>query len=178
MDRNAILGGSLSPTILCFLKTTTDYAMLPATIDGSAYPPLQTIGTAGTDSCSSASPCQPKSDFFEVSSNSGSQSNVYLYRVHFNFTTTSHSAVDTQVTINVSSYNGDTCTTTNKCAVQPPHTGSLPSGQTFASESTLDTLAYHAMWRAAYRNFGTYRVGVVQPHSPRNFTTLGSTPLV
>ena len=41
MDRNAILGGSLSPTIICFKtpNTSTDYALLPATIDGATYPP-------------------------------------------------------------------------------------------------------------------------------------------
>ena len=64
MDRNAIIGGSLSPTIICFeTKFATDYAMLPATMDGATYPPVQTSGTAGTDTCSSASPCQPKVDF-------------------------------------------------------------------------------------------------------------------
>ena len=156
MDRNAILGGSLSPTIICFKKTSTDYAMLPSTMDGSTYPPLQTSGTAGTDTCSSGSPCQPKSIFFELQDVNGSSTTLEYYRVHFNFVTTSHSAVDTRGTITVSSYNTATCSNTSKCAVQPTHTGSLPSGETFASESTLDTLADHAMWRAAYRNFGSY----------------------
>ena len=159
MDRNAIIGGSLSPTIICFLKTTTDYALLPATADGAIYPPLQTSGTAGTDTCSSGSPCQPKSIFFELDDVSGSTTALHYYRAHFNFTTTSHSAVDAIGNITVTSYNTIPCSTasgSSKCVPQPTHTGSVPSGEVFASESKLDTLFDHAMWRAAYRNFGSY----------------------
>jgi len=159
MDRNAMLNGT-TVTIICFEKTSTDYALLPPNIDGATYPNLQTSGTAGTDTCSAASPCQPKSTFFELADVSGSSTTLDYYRVHFNFVTTSHSAVDTRGTVTVSSYNTTTCSTgnggTSKCVPQPTHTGSLPSGETFASESKLDTLADHAMWRAAYRNFGSY----------------------
>ncbi len=175
MDRNAILGGSLSPTIICFEKTGTDYALLPATMDGSLYPPLQTSGTAGTDTCSSGSPCQPKSIFFELNDVTGSTTLINYYRAHFNFTTTSHSAVDALGTITVTSYNNTDCTNSQQCAVQPTHTGSLPSGQTFASESKLDTLAVHAMWRAAYRNFGTYE-SVVFDSTVRGTTTQTAEP--
>ena len=102
---------------------------------------------------------------FEASDLTGSSTSVYSYRIHYNFVTTANSAVDAQVTTTVSSYNGTTCSTnTQKCATQPTHTGSLPSGETFSSESSLDTLAYHAMWRAAYRNFGSFE-NVVFDHT-------------
>ena len=47
--------------------------------------------------------------------------------------------------------------------MQPTHTGPLPAGETFASESKLDTLAVHTMWRAAYRNFGSFESVVIEP---------------
>ena len=174
IDRNALLAGTTA-TIICFKSpnTSSDYALLPAYIDGSTYPPLQTSGTAGTDTCSTASPCQPKTPFFMVSSSTGSQTVVYSYRVHYNFVTTSHSAVDSRVTTTVTAYNGSTCSNTQQCVPQPTHTGTLPSGETFSSESKLDTLAEHAMWRAPYRNFGTYE-SVVLNHSVRSGST-GST---
>ena len=148
--------GIRSPTTICFLTSANDYALLPATIDGALYPNLQTSGTAGTDTCSSGSPCQPKSIFFEADGVNDPSSSLYGYRVHFNFTTPANSAVDAQFTIPVNTYTATTCSVdTQHCAVQPTHTGTVQGG-TFASESTLDTLAYHAMWRAAYRNFGSY----------------------
>ena len=92
MDSNAILGGSLSPTIIC-CENQYRLRMLPATVDGSLYPPLQTSGTAGTDTCSSGSPCQPKSIFFELTT-LGTTTLINYYRAHFYFTSTSHSALD------------------------------------------------------------------------------------
>jgi len=43
MDRNAMLNGT-TVTIICFEKTSTDYALLPPNIDGATYPNLQTSG--------------------------------------------------------------------------------------------------------------------------------------
>ena len=77
-----------------------------------------------------------------------------MYRAKYNFTAGTV-AVDSRTSITVSTYSNKTCTNTQKCATQPTHTGTVQNG-TFASESKLDTLAAHEMYRATYRNFGGY----------------------
>ncbi len=138
IDRIALLAGN-NPTIVCAQLTSSDYALLPVDLDGSSYP------ATGA-----------KALYIEQNSTSVPATQLYMYRAAYNFTAGTVT-VDPQVTITVTSYNSTTCTVdTQECVPQPPHTGSLPAGETFASESTLDTLAYHMMYRAAYRNFGSY----------------------
>jgi len=150
IDRIALLGGSSSPTVVCAQLTANDYALLPVDLEGSTYPP-----SANT-----------KALYIEQDSVNVPSTNLYLYRAAYNFTAGTVT-VDPQVTITVSSYNSTTCSNTQKCVPQPTHTGSLPSGQTFSSESKLDTLAYHLMFRAAYRNFGSYEsITLNQPVLP------------
>ena len=153
IDRIALLAGN-SPTIVCAQLTSSDYALLPVDLDGSTYP------ATGA-----------KALYIEQNSSSVPATQLYMYRAAYNFTTGTVT-VDPQVTITVTSYNSNTCSNTQKCVPQPPHTGPLPSGETFASESTLDTLAFHMMYRAAYRNFGSYEsitlVGSVLPSTGSN----------
>jgi hypothetical protein len=137
IDRSALLAGN-NPTIVCAQLASTDYALLPVDLDGSTYP------ATGA-----------KALYIEQNSTSAPATQLYMYRAAYNFTAGTVS-VDARVTITVTSYNSSTCSNTRQCVPQPPHTGSLPAGETFASESTLDTLAYHLMHRAAYRNFGSY----------------------
>ncbi len=137
IDRIALLAGN-NPTIVCAQLTSSDYALLPVDLDGSAYP------ATGA-----------KALYIEQNSTSAPATQLYMYRAAYNFTAGTVT-VDPRVTITVASYNSTTCSNTQLCVPQPPHTGSLPSGETFDSESTLDTLAYHLMYRAAYRNFGSY----------------------
>ena len=154
IDRIALLAGN-SPTIVCAQLTSSDYALLPVDLDGSTYP------ATGA-----------KALYIEQNSTSAPATQLYMYRAAYNFTAGTVT-VDPQVTITVTSYNSTTCAiNTQKCVPQPPHTGSLPAGETFASESTLDTLAYHMMHRAAYRNFGSYESitlsGAVLPSTGSN----------
>jgi hypothetical protein len=137
IDRIALLAGN-SPTIVCAQLASTDYALLPVDLDGSTYP------ASGA-----------KALYIEQDSVNVPSTNLYMYRAAYNFTAGTVT-VDPQVTIAVISYNSTTCSNTQKCVPQPLHTGSLPAGETFVSESTLDTLAFHLMYRAAYRNFGSY----------------------
>ncbi len=136
IDRAALLAGN-NPTILCAQLTANDYALLPVDLDGVTYP------AAGA-----------KALYIEGDSVNNTSTSLYMYRATYNFTT-STLTVDSKITMAVASYTSNTCTNTQKCAPQPTHTGTVQNG-TFASESKLDTLAFHLMFRAAYRNFGTY----------------------
>ena len=136
IDRIALLNGN-NPTIVCAQLTSSDYALLPVDMDGSIYP------ASGA-----------KALYIEQNSTTSPSTALYMYRAAYNFTAGTVT-VDPQITITVSSYNSSTCSNTQKCAPQPAHTGTVQNG-TFASESKLDTLAFHLMFRAAYRNFGTY----------------------
>ena len=136
MDRVTLLNGG-SPTIVCAQLASTDYALLPVDIDGPNYP------ASGA-----------KEIYLENSDASNTSTALYMYRAKYNFTAGTV-AVDARSTITVSQYSNKTCTKTQKCVPQPTHTGTVQNG-TFASESKLDTLAAHEMFRAAYRNFGTY----------------------
>jgi hypothetical protein len=137
IDRIGLLKGN-NPTIVCAQLSSTDYALLPVDLDGSNYP------ATGA-----------KALYVEQDSVSAPSTSLYMYRAKYDFTARTV-VVDSKITIAVTSYNSTICTDTQNCAAQPIHTGSLPSGEIFASESKLDTLAYHLMFRAAYRNFGSY----------------------
>src|SRR5580698_3633284 len=136
IDRINLLKGN-SPTIVCAQLQSTDYALLPVDLDGPSYP------ASGA-----------KEIYIENSGASGSSAVLYMYRAKYNFTAGTV-AVDSRISITVSTYANNTCTNTQKCVPQPTHTGTVQNG-TFASESKLDTLAAHQMYRAAYRNFGSY----------------------
>ena len=138
IDRNALLTGN-NPTIVCAQLTANDYALLPVDLDGSTYP------ASGA-----------KALYIEQDSVNVPSTNLYMYRAAYNFTAGTVT-VDPQITITVSSYNSEVCgSSTTYCVPQQTHTGALPSGETFSSEAELDTLEFHLMWRAAYRNFGSY----------------------
>jgi hypothetical protein len=140
IDRVALLNGN-NPTIICAQLTTTDYALLPVDMDGATYP------ATGA-----------KALYLENSDSSSTSTSLYMYRAKYNFTAGTV-AVDARITLTVSTYSNRTCTTaqggTQQCVPQPTHTGTVQNGA-FASESKLDTLAAHEMFRATYRNFGTY----------------------
>ena len=136
IDRIALLAGN-NPTIVCAQLTSSDYALLPVDLDGATYP------ASGA-----------KELYIENSDSASTSTSLYMYRAKYNFTGGTVT-VDSRITITVSTYSNATCANTQKCAVQPTHTGTVQNG-TFASESKLDTLAAHEMYRAAYRNFGTY----------------------
>jgi hypothetical protein len=156
IDRIALLAGN-NPTIVCAQLASTDYALLPVDMDGSTYP------ASGA-----------KEIYLENSDASGTSSVLYMYRAKYNFTAGTV-VVDSRLPITVSTYSNRTCSNTQKCAPQPTHTGSLPAGETFASESKLDTLAAHEMFRAAYRNFGSYEsVTVSGPVLPSGSGGTGS----
>ena len=137
IDRVALLAGN-NPTIVCAALATSDYALLPVDMDGATYP------ASGA-----------KALYLEQNSTNNTGTQLYMYRAKYNFTAGTV-AVDGRITITVTSYASNTCSNTSQCVPQPPHTGSVPSDEVFASESTLDTLAFHQMYRAAYRNFGSY----------------------
>ena len=136
IDRINLLKGN-SPTIVCAQLQSTDYALLPVDLDGPTYP------APGA-----------KEIYIENSGANGSSTLLYMYRAKYNFTAGTV-AVDSRISITVSTYANNTCSNTQKCVPQPTHTGTVQNG-TFASESKLDTLAAHQMYRAAYRNFGSY----------------------
>jgi hypothetical protein len=136
IDRVALLAGN-NPTIVCAQLASTDYALLPVDMDGSTYP------ATGA-----------KEIYIENSDASNSSTLLYMYRAKYNFTLGTV-AVDARLPITVATYSNRTCTNTQKCVLQPTHTGTVQNG-TFATESKLDTLAAHEMYRAAYRNFGSY----------------------
>ena len=157
IDRNALLNGNGNPTIVCAQLSSSDYALLPVDLDGATYP------ASGA-----------KELYIENSDSSGTSTALYMYRAKFNFTAGTIT-VDPKVTITVSTYSNRTCSNTSQCVPQPTHTGSLPAGETFASESKLDTLAAHEMFRAPYRNFGTYEsIAVSGPVLPSGSGGSGS----
>ncbi len=138
LDRNALLAGN-NPTIVCAQLASSDYALLPVDLDGSVYPPA-----ANTSAL-----------YIENSDATSTSTSLYMYSAAYNFTAGTVT-VSSRKTLTVSTYSNKTCSNTSQCVPQPTHTGSLPAGETFSSESKLDTLAAHEMWRAAYRNFGSY----------------------
>ena len=156
IDRIALLNGN-NPTIVCAQLASTDYALLPVDLDGATYPP---VGNT-------------KALFIENSDASSTSTSLYMYRAAFNFTAGTV-AVDSRITMAVSTYSNRTCSNSQKCAPQPAHTGTVQNG-TFASESKLDTLAAHEMFRAAYRNFGSYEsITVSGPVLPSSSGGTGS----
>jgi len=138
INRTALLAGTVPP-VVCAQLASTDYALLPVDLDGSTYPP-----SANTSAL-----------YIENSDAATTSTSLYMYRATYDFTANTVS-VSSKITITVSQYDNATCSNTQRCVPQPAHTGSLPAGEIFASESKLDTLAAHEMWRAAYRNFGSY----------------------
>ncbi len=136
IDRVALLSGN-NPKIVCAQLASTDYALLPVDMDGATYP------ASGA-----------KALYLEQSDATNTSTLLYMYRAKYNFTAGTV-AVDSRISITVSTYSNKTCTNISKCVPQPTHTGTVQNG-TFASEAKLDTLAAHEMFRATYRNFGTY----------------------
>ena len=77
-----------------------------------------------------------------------------MYRAKYNFTAGTV-AVDSRISITVSQFHSNkTCSNTSQCVPQPTHTGTVQNGP--PPPSKLDTLAAHEMYRAVYRNFGSY----------------------
>ena len=156
IDRIALLAGN-TPKIVCAALTSSDFALLPVDLDGANYPP---VGNT-------------KALFIENSDASNTSTSLYMYRAAFNFTAGTV-AVDPKITMTVSQYSNRTCSSTSQCVPQPTHTGTVQNG-TFSSESKLDTLAAHEMFRAAYRNFGSYEsITVSGPVLPSSSGGTGS----
>jgi hypothetical protein len=96
MDRTNMLAGNPAKSV-CFQRTTSDFALLPADLDGSTAPP-------------SGAPN------FQMDLNSSTKLN--LYKFHVDFVTTSNSTFTGPTTLTVASY-ADACATTGTCIKQP-----------------------------------------------------------
>ena len=141
INRAALLAGT-TPTIVCASLTSSDYALLPVDLDGANYPPA-----ANTNA------------LYIEQSQSAPATAIYMYSAAYNFTAGTVT-VGSQQTITVGSYNWEVCgASSTYCVVQPTYTGAVGStvqGGTFKANTKLDTLEEHMMFRAAYRNFGSY----------------------
>ena len=141
INRAALLAGS-NPTIVCASLASTDYAVLPVDLDGANYPPV-----ANTNAL-----------YIEQSQSSPATA-IYMYSAAYNFAVGTVS-VGAKQTITVGSYAWGVCgTSSTYCVVQPTYSGAVGSAVqngTFSANTKLDTLGEHMMFRAAYRNFGSY----------------------
>jgi hypothetical protein len=96
MQRTNMLAGTAAKSV-CFQRTTVDYAMLPADLDGATPPPAgapnyqMDLGTATT---------------------------LNLYKFHVDFVTTSKSTLTGPTVLTVPAYT-DACAATGACIVQP-----------------------------------------------------------
>lgn len=96
MDRTNMLAGN-SATSVCFQRKTTDFALLPADLDGATQPP-------------SGAP--------NYQMDLASSTKLNLYQFHVDFVTTSKSTFTGPTTLTVASYT-DACATTGACIKQP-----------------------------------------------------------
>ncbi len=141
MNRAALLASNPTATIVCASLASTDYALLPVDLDGSAYPP-----SANTNA------------LYLEQADAASGSALYMYSAAYNFTANTVT-VGAKQTISVASYSSGCGTTSTYCITQPAYTGAVGStvqNGTFAANENLDSLEEHLMFRAAYRNFGSY----------------------
>ncbi|MFZ0225620.1 MAG: hypothetical protein WAL41_01470, partial [Mycobacterium sp.] len=141
MNRAALLASSPTATIVCASLASTDYALLPVDLDGAAYPP-----TSHTNA------------LYLEQADATSGSTLYMYSAAYNFTSNTVS-VGSKQTINVASYSSGCGSSSTYCIVQPTYTGAVGStvvNGTFLANEDLDSLEEHLMYRAAYRNFGSY----------------------
>ena|ERR1035437_1786484 len=96
MDRTSMLAGSTA-TSVCFQRKTTDFALLPADLDGATPPP-------------SGAP--------NYEMDLASSTKLNLYQFHVDFAVTSNSTFTGPTTLTVASYT-DACATTDSCIKQP-----------------------------------------------------------
>ena len=142
INRAALLAGSASATIVCASLSSSDYALLPVDLDGATYPPV-----ANTNAL-----------YLEQNSSSSPSTTLYMYSAAYNFTAGTVT-VGSKQTITVGSYTWGCGTSSTYCIVQPTYTGAVGStvqNGTFLANEKLDSLEEHLMYRAAYRNFGSY----------------------
>jgi hypothetical protein len=96
LDRASMLAG-LPAISVCFQRNTSDYAMLPADLDGSTPPP---VGAPN----------------YEM--DLATSTKINLYKFHVDFVVTSNSTFTGPTQLTVASYT-DACATTGACIVQP-----------------------------------------------------------
>lgn len=96
MNRANMLAGS-SATSVCFQRTTSDFALLPADLDGATLPPTGAPN---------------------YQMDLASSTKLNLYQFHVDFVTTSNSTFTGPTALTVASYT-DACATTGDCIKQP-----------------------------------------------------------
>jgi len=96
MDRTNMLAGNTAKSV-CFQRTTTDFALMPADLDGATAPP-------------SGAPN------FQMDLASSTKLNLYSF--HVDFVTTSNSTFTGPTALTVAAYT-DACATTGACIKQP-----------------------------------------------------------
>jgi hypothetical protein len=106
--------------------------LLPVDMDGSSYPPQGA-----------------KEIYLENSDSSTTSTLLYMYRAKYNFSarTAGTVTVDPRISITVAQYSNKTCTNTQKCVPQPPHTGTVQM-QTPTPGSTLSGNTETFTWSA------------------------------
>jgi hypothetical protein len=98
LDRTSMLAG-LTATSVCFQRSPTDYAMLPADVDGAAQPP------AGAPN-------------YQMDLSQTSTTKLNLYQFHVDFVVTTNSTFTGPTLLTVAAYT-DACAATGACIVQP-----------------------------------------------------------
>ena len=96
MDRTNMLAGNTA-TAVCFQRKTTDYAMLPADLDGATAPPTGAPN---------------------YQMDLATSTTLNLYQFHVDFVTTSNSTFTGPTTLKVAAYT-DACASSNSCIKQP-----------------------------------------------------------
>lgn len=125
-DRTKMLAGSTA-TIQCFQRGSSDYAMLPADLDGSTPP------VTGTPN-------------FVMELDPDGSANLSLFKFHVDFTTPSKSTFTGPTLIPVAAFT-PLCPTEyrGRCVPQPTKGSDL-----------LESLGDRVMYRLVYRNFGDH----------------------
>jgi hypothetical protein len=140
IDRAAILGGSLTPTIISFINELTTTAapflgdgLLPADVDGNAVPPP-------------GSPAYFVGSMDDGGPYGATQDALSFWRFTINFATPASSTFVLHGAIPIAPYDTIYPCAGRSCVPQPP-----PGG-------AVDILSYRQrpMHRAAYRNYGSY----------------------
>jgi hypothetical protein len=100
LDRTKMLAGKAAKAV-CFQRSSSDYAMLPADVDGSTAPPTGAPN-------------------YELDQDMSDTTKLNLYQFHVNFAKPKTSTFKGPAKIAIAAYNG-VCGFNRNCIPQPPH---------------------------------------------------------